>query len=392
MPKKGRDGVDPLKAIAASGFIGYVEEEEEHRADEPGVIWVEIDAIQDNPYQHAEDINPDDFASLVESIKADGFLGALNVSPAKQTRQYFLNGGGHQRRDAARTAGLTKVPVFVSDAPTDNTVLALRVARENTARVNVSMINLGNLYQQMIDEFGWTQEAIAQAVQKDRNHVKFALTAARSPHDIQDMLRQRPDSLRAMTYFRRLDHAEDRKPIMERFLAGEIATEGVRQEVEAVLEQQRGGVPVDEPAPVVMKEQTRSTPVPSVVEHGIPTLEAEEGQSSPSSVWRPSLSEGSPTVPMHRVETPAEMEEERRREVTPVFASSSVREASSPQNETLLPRLQSMLQELRQYKRLTFDVRAVTEAERRLLGEITVLTQQVLDADEFDEGVEEHKQ
>ena len=55
------------------------------------------------------------------------------------------------------------------------------------------------------------------------------------------MLRQRPDSLRAMTYFRRLDQIEARKPIMERFLAGEIATEGMRQEVEAVLEQQRGG-------------------------------------------------------------------------------------------------------------------------------------------------------
>ena len=84
MAKKGRPAVDPLKNIAASGFIGYVEEEEEHSSDEPGVIWVEIEHIQSNPYQHAEDINPDDFAALVESIKADGFLGALNVSPQAQ--------------------------------------------------------------------------------------------------------------------------------------------------------------------------------------------------------------------------------------------------------------------------------------------------------------------
>jgi len=67
MAKKGRPAVDPLKNIAASGFIGYVEEEEEHSADEPGVIWVDIERIHNNPYQHAEDINPDDFAGLVAS-------------------------------------------------------------------------------------------------------------------------------------------------------------------------------------------------------------------------------------------------------------------------------------------------------------------------------------
>jgi len=39
MPKKGRPPLDPLRQIASSGFIGYVEEEEvEHKADEPGVI------------------------------------------------------------------------------------------------------------------------------------------------------------------------------------------------------------------------------------------------------------------------------------------------------------------------------------------------------------------
>src|SRR5881397_2404459 len=111
MPKRGKPAVDPLKNIATSGFIGYVEEEEEiHQADEPGVIWVEVEKIHDNPYQHAEEINTDDYQALVASIKADGFQGALNVSPLPgQAGHYFLNGGGHQRRNAAREAGLTKL-------------------------------------------------------------------------------------------------------------------------------------------------------------------------------------------------------------------------------------------------------------------------------------------
>ena len=209
--KKGRPPLDPLKQIASSGFIGYVEEEEVvHKTDEPGVIWVDIERIHDNPYQHAEEINPDDFQALVDSIKADGFQGALNVSPLSgQEDRYFLTGGGHQRRDAARVAGLATLPVFVADAPTDRMVLALRVARENTTRVNTSIINLGHLYQQMIDEFKLTQEQIAQRIGKDRNHIKFALMAVRSPADIQAMLRQKPDSVRAMVYFRRLERARE---------------------------------------------------------------------------------------------------------------------------------------------------------------------------------------
>ena len=387
MAKKGRPTVDPLKNIAASGFIGYVEEEEEHSSDEPGVIWVDVERIQSNPYQHAEDINPDDFATLVESIKADGFLGALNVSPhAQEEGDYFLTGGGHQRRDAARTAGLTKIPVFVSDAPVDPTVLALRVARENTARVNTSMINLGNLYQQMIEEFGWTQEAIAQSVQKDRNHVKFALTAARSPEDIQDMLRQRPDSLRAMTYFRRLERVEDRKPIMERFLAGEIATEGVRQEVEAVLEQQHGGTKGDVSAPIVMSEGVHPLSVLPLPDQESVPLRSSEGQplSSP-------LSRAQEPVPMQGsvvrvIETRVDHEDVQSQEQVQE-PLSLVREAAVQESENHLQQMYVILNTLRQYKRSVFSTRPLTEAERRVLGEMTVLTQQLLDTDDFNAGV-----
>ncbi len=374
MPKKGREAVDPLKNIAASGFIGYVEEEEEHRADEPGVIWVDIERIQSNPYQHAEDINPDDFAGLVESIKADGFLGALNVSPhAQDEGVYFLNGGGHQRRDAARAAGLTKVPVFVSDAPVDPAVLALRVARENTARVNTSMINLGNLYQQMIDEFGWTQEAIAQSVQKDRNHVKFALTAARSPQDIQDMLRQRPESLRAMTYFRRVEREEDRKPIMERFLAGEIATEGVRLEVEALLERQRVKVQSDDTPLPVAQESVRPNGTSSVSENSsLPErVEVQPQAPSPSVLHEQGVAQ----------DMPVRLGEERiREEAMPRQEAVSV--SPSQEDEDFVPQMQEIFFDLRRYKRV-FDTRTLTEAERRILGEMTVFTQQILDADDF---------
>ena len=127
--------------------VGLSIEEESSNPQEPHVLWIAIDHLLDNPYQHAEEINLEDYEALVESIRLDGFQGALNVSPAEgQDGYYFITGGGHQRRNAARDAGLEKLPVFVGASPAEKKQLGLRLARENTAQVNRSPVNLGFLY------------------------------------------------------------------------------------------------------------------------------------------------------------------------------------------------------------------------------------------------------
>lgn len=201
---------------------------------EPQVMWVDIEAILDNPYQHAEEIDADEYAALIESIKVDGFQGALNVSPIEGREGfYFITSGGHQRRNAARDAGLKKLPVFVGASPAEKKQLGLRLARENTTQVNRSPVNLGFLYIQLIEEFGMTQEEIANEIKKDRYHVNFALMAARSAADIRAALREKY-SPRVMTYLRRLDDVQQRAPIIAAYLSGSLTVEGVRVAVEQV--------------------------------------------------------------------------------------------------------------------------------------------------------------
>ena len=367
MPKKGRAPLDPIQSIAASGFIGYVaEEEESHQADEPGVIWVDIENIKDNPYQHAEVIDSDEFQTLVESIKADGFLGALNVSPLAEEGKYYLNGGGHQRRDAARAAGLTKLPVFVTDEPTDRSVLALRVARENTTRVNTSIINLGHLYQQMIDEFGLTQEEIAQRIGKDRNHVKFALMAVRSPDDIQDMLRKRPDSLRAMTYFRRLDKAEDRQPIMERFIAGELSTEGVRREVEDVLERQH--------------QKISGNVISSASSASMPSLDVEQTSNIGVVSFTESVKVDQFSDLYNGVGPSQEEETEQTERMPEMVAHPSHTPTIAEIGDERVRQVQTILQMLREYRHLCGPLSGpLSEEELRTLRRIGTIAQQLID-------------
>ncbi len=386
MPKKGRPPIDPLRQIASSGFIGYVEEEEVvHTADEPGVLWVEIEKIHDNPYQHAEEINPDDFQALVESIKADGFQGALNVSPrVEQESTYFLTGGGHQRRNAAQAAGLKKLPVFVTPVPANRIVLALRAARENTTRVNTSIVNLGYLYQHIIDEFQLTQEQIAQAIGKDRNHVKFALMAVRSPADIQAMLRQKPDSVRAMVYFRRLEREEDRQPIMERFLAGELSTDDVRREVDAVLEAHK---PAPTPQPVQSADDVQhssyETPMPAHAPSD--TAVAFASTAMPTSGAQTDSPPSAPSPLSHDAAALADAVEQGGRqesdEVTVVDVSAHERRIHATpvvNQHELLRQARTLLHTLRSYHEQGTPRAGFSEETYRLLEEIQQLTNQLL--------------
>lgn len=208
------------------------QESQGERTNEPQVMWVDIDTVLDNPYQHAEEIDTEDYVALVEAIKIDGFQGALNVSPVEEREGfYFITSGGHQRRNAARDAGLKKLPVFVNASPAEKKQLGLRLARENTAQVNRSPVNLGFLYTQLIKEFGMTQEEIANEIKKDRYHINFAIMAAHSAADIRAALREKY-SPRVMTYLRRLDDAEQRAPIIASYLSGDLTVEGVRVAVE----------------------------------------------------------------------------------------------------------------------------------------------------------------
>lgn len=229
----------PLEIRRGKGVGLSVEEETTQNAQTPSVLWVDIDHILDNPYQHAEEINPEDYEALVEAIKIDGFQGALNVSPVKgREGSYFITGGGHQRRNAARDAGLTHLPVFVAASPAEKKQLGLRLARENTAQVNRSPVNLGFLYIQLIEEYAMTQEEIASEIKKDRYHVNFAIMAARSAADIRAALREKY-SPRVMTYLRRVAYEEDRAPIIAKYLAGDLTVEGVRVAVENALEERK---------------------------------------------------------------------------------------------------------------------------------------------------------
>ena len=146
---------------------------------------IPIDDIEANPRQprKAFDVVPLD--ELANSIKASGVIQPIVVRKGSSGRWQLI--AGERRWRAARQAGLERIPAVVREA-TDAESLELALV-ENLLREDLNPMEEAEAYQQILSEFGWTQEQLAQRIGRDRSTIANNLRLLRLPATIQDDLR-----------------------------------------------------------------------------------------------------------------------------------------------------------------------------------------------------------
>lgn len=140
-----------------------------------GVLQVEVELIDRNPQQPRDQIEPEALAELTNSIREHGVLQPLivtrTVSHTGEISYRLI--AGERRLQAARQAGLARVPVIVREA-TDSDRLQLALV-ENLQRADLSPLEEAHAYHRLIEEFGQTQEEVARHVGKGRVAVANAV-------------------------------------------------------------------------------------------------------------------------------------------------------------------------------------------------------------------------
>ncbi|MGQ0674973.1 MAG: ParB/RepB/Spo0J family partition protein, partial [Rhodospirillales bacterium] len=109
------------------------------------------------------------FKSLVDSVRAKGILQPILVRRDADSPQMFEIVAGERRWRAAQQAQLHEVPVVVRDLG-DRDALELALV-ENIQRQDLTAIEEAEGYRRLMDEFGHTQDGLAQAVGKSRSHI-----------------------------------------------------------------------------------------------------------------------------------------------------------------------------------------------------------------------------
>ena len=151
-------------------------------------LLVALDRIRPNPRQPRVEFDETALTELVTSIRTQGVIQPLLVRRMADGDYELI--AGERRLRAAQRAGLTHVPVFVRDI-SDAESLELALV-ENIQRNDLSPLEEAAAYQRLINDFGHTQEEVAERVGKSRPAVANALRLLRLPESIKhDLARGR---------------------------------------------------------------------------------------------------------------------------------------------------------------------------------------------------------
>ena len=136
-----------------------------------GAQLLPLQKVEPNPLQPRKNFDPDELQALADSIAMHGVIQPLTVRQLPSG--YYQIIAGERRWRAARMAGLDEVPVVVIEAD-DKKAMELALI-ENLQRADLNPIEEAQGYQQLMTDYGMTQEQAAERVGKSRPAVANAL-------------------------------------------------------------------------------------------------------------------------------------------------------------------------------------------------------------------------
>lgn len=148
-----------------------------------GAIEIPVNQISPNPHQPRQVMDPAKLEDLANSIEEHGLIQPLIVTRAGDAYQIIA---GERRWRASQLAGLTSVPVIVKETSPQQ-MLELAIV-ENIQRADLNPLEEAEAYAQLMEEFGLTQEAVAERVGKSRTAVANTIRLINLPEAIKEAL------------------------------------------------------------------------------------------------------------------------------------------------------------------------------------------------------------
>lgn len=143
--------------------------------------------IRPNPYQPRHEFRPEELADLEASLKATGLLQPITVREAAGGGYELI--AGERRLRAAERLGWTEIPAVIKTVD-DQTLLTFALV-ENLQRSDLNALEEADGYQRLLDDFGLTQQQVADLVGRDRTTVTSTLRLLNLPASVRRMVQER---------------------------------------------------------------------------------------------------------------------------------------------------------------------------------------------------------
>ena len=172
-PQKRRLG----RGLAA--LIGDDTTEEAVVQDARSLRHIPIEFLHANPNNPRKHFADSDLEDLTRSIRDKGLLQPLVV---RHRGSEFEIVAGERRWRAAQRAGIHEVPVLIRDL-SDGEALEIALI-ENIQRADLNALEEARAYQQLMDQFDYTQQQLADSVGKSRSHIANTIRLLSLPESV----------------------------------------------------------------------------------------------------------------------------------------------------------------------------------------------------------------
>ncbi len=198
---------------------------------EPGLRQVGLELLDANRRQPRRHFDEEGLSELAASIRKTGILQPVLVT---REGERFRVLAGERRVRAARLAGLTSVPVLVREGLQDRDHLLLALV-ENVQRRDLTPLEEAEAYRHLKDDFGLTQEEVAERVGKDRTTVTNTLRLLRLPPAVRQALDDGSLSAGHARALLGLSSAADQEKLAREIVRGGLPVRIAEARVAAIL-------------------------------------------------------------------------------------------------------------------------------------------------------------
>jgi len=152
-----------------------------------------LDLLQRGKYQPRMDMRPESLSDLADSIKSKRLVQPILVRPLGggnpgESQRYEII-AGERRWRAAQMAGIAEIPAVIRDVP-DESALAMSLI-ENIQREELNPLEEARALKRLIEEFGLTHQAVAEAVGRSRAAVSNLLRLMELADEVKQLVEER---------------------------------------------------------------------------------------------------------------------------------------------------------------------------------------------------------
>ncbi len=151
-----------------------------------GSVSLPISQVEPGLNQPRKRFDQDALDDLADSIRVHGIIQPLTVR--RLASGYYQIIAGERRWRAAKTAGLAEVPAVIIEAD-DRKVMELGLI-ENLQREDLNPAEEAQGYQTLMEEYGLTQEQVAQQMGKSRPAITNTLRLLALPDEVMRLVEE----------------------------------------------------------------------------------------------------------------------------------------------------------------------------------------------------------